>query len=84
MCFGNHIYTNKNILLVTQHRKEKAIGPLFENELGAKITVSQTIDTDQFGTFTKNQKNEKKISNVLQQKNKAKIRNQKSIIMILH
>jgi uncharacterized protein with PIN domain len=71
MCFGNHIYTNKNILLVTQHRKEKVIGPLFENEFGAKITVTQTIDTDQFGTFTKIKKRKK--SQRITAKNKAKL-----------
>lgn len=71
MCFGNHIYTNKNILLVTQHMKEKAIAPLFEKEFGAKITVTQTIDTDQFGTFTKIKKRKK--SQRITAKNKAKL-----------
>ncbi|MEB3214358.1 MAG: DUF6671 family protein, partial [Leptolyngbyaceae bacterium] len=40
-------------VLATMHQKEQAIAPIFERELGITITVVPNLNTDQFGTFTR-------------------------------
>lgn len=44
---------NRCAVLATMHRKEHAIAPLLEQELGLQITVPPDLDTDVFGTFTR-------------------------------
>lgn len=41
------------IVLATQHRKEEAIAPILKTELGLEIGVPEGLDTDQYGTFTR-------------------------------
>lgn len=43
---------DRDVLLVTIHQKEKVIKPLLEGQFGCHLHVS-TLDTDQFGTFTR-------------------------------
>jgi hypothetical protein len=45
-------YANETALLATMHGKERAIGPIVEQELGLQIRVPQGLNTDQFGTFS--------------------------------
>jgi hypothetical protein len=40
-------------VLATMHHKEQAIAPLFDRELGITVTVAPQLNTDQFGTFTR-------------------------------
>ncbi len=46
------LFRNRTLLIATMHGKEKAIGPLFERELGLTISVANNLNTDQLGTFT--------------------------------
>ena len=39
--------------LGTRHGKERVIGPMFETELGVRVEVVSDLDTDRFGTFTR-------------------------------
>jgi hypothetical protein len=45
-------FKNTVAVLATMHKKERVIAPLFEKELGIKVTVPQ-FNTDKFGTFTR-------------------------------
>lgn len=45
------IYKDKSVLLVSKHKKEQVISPVFREKLGCHVCV-EDIDTDQFGTFT--------------------------------
>ncbi|MBD0336329.1 MAG: hypothetical protein ICV62_12630 [Cyanobacteria bacterium Co-bin13] len=45
------LFHGRTAVLATQHRKEQVIAPLLQ-ELGVQVVVP-TIDTDQFGTFTR-------------------------------
>lgn len=49
---GVNVYKNKPVILATKHKKEEAVRPSFEAELGCTIHVPDHYDTDQFGTFT--------------------------------
>ncbi|NEQ20607.1 MAG: hypothetical protein F6K28_15485, partial [Microcoleus sp. SIO2G3] len=40
-------------VLATMHKKERVIVPLLEQELGIKVVVPENLDTDTFGTFTR-------------------------------
>ncbi|MBD1863852.1 MULTISPECIES: DUF6671 family protein [Trichocoleus] len=48
-------FTNRVAVLATMHYKEKVIAPILELELGLKIVVPPHLDTDRFGTFTREQ-----------------------------
>jgi hypothetical protein len=51
---GNQLlFTNRVALLATMHQKERVIAPILEQELGIKIIVPQDLNTDIFGTFTR-------------------------------
>jgi len=39
--------------LGTRHGKERVIGPTFDAELGIRVEVVKDLDTDRFGTFTR-------------------------------
>jgi ribosomal protein L37E len=45
-------YKNKNILIVTKHKKEKVIAPVFTEKLNCLTIVTDNFDTDKFGTFS--------------------------------
>jgi hypothetical protein len=47
-----NVYENEAILLTTMHRKEEVIAPIVAQWLKATITIADTIDTDQLGTFS--------------------------------
>jgi hypothetical protein len=46
-----NIFKNRNILIVTKHKKERVIAPLLEEKLGLKCYVTKKFDTDSLGTF---------------------------------
>jgi hypothetical protein len=50
-------FSNRQAILATMHRKQDAIAPLFQQELGVTVTTPSDLnvefDTDAFGTFTR-------------------------------
>ena len=46
-------FKNRIAVLATMHKKERVIAPLLEKELGIKLTVPQNLNTNQFGSFTR-------------------------------
>ena len=40
-------------VIATMHRKEEVMAPLLENQLGVQLVIPHTLDTDTFGTFTR-------------------------------
>lgn len=46
------LFLGETLIIATQHQKERAIAPVFEQTLGMKCIVPSTFDTDQFGTFS--------------------------------
>jgi len=40
-------------VLATMHQKEVVIAPILEHQLGVQIVVPQDLNTDEFGTFTR-------------------------------
>jgi hypothetical protein len=51
---GNQsLFTNRIAILATMHQKERVISPILERELGIKIRVPADLNTDVFGTFTR-------------------------------
>jgi len=44
---------NRRAVLATMHRKEIAIAPLLQQELGVEVIVPPGFDSDRFGTFTR-------------------------------
>jgi hypothetical protein len=49
----NHDYWHQRIALLTQHGKEALIAPLLEPATGCSVVNVTEIDTDAFGTFTR-------------------------------
>ena len=47
------IYKNRGAILATMHNKEKVISPLLKEHLGINVKVTQGLNTDVFGTFTR-------------------------------
>jgi hypothetical protein len=47
------IYNNRVAILATMHNKEKVISPLLKEHLGINLIVTQGLNTDVFGTFTR-------------------------------
>jgi len=47
------IYNNRVAILATMHNKEKVISPLLKEHLGINLIVPQGLNTDVFGTFTR-------------------------------
>jgi hypothetical protein len=45
-------FINRKLLIATQHGKEKVIAPLMEQTFSFFCELPNTIDTDQFGTFS--------------------------------
>ena len=48
-----HLLLNRVAVLATMHQKEQVMAPILERELGVKILVQMDLDTDSFGTFTR-------------------------------
>ncbi len=46
-------YQDEPAVLATMHGKERVIAPLLERALGLRVTISSGIDTDRFGTFSR-------------------------------
>jgi hypothetical protein len=46
------MFKGRNLLIATQHHKEKVIAPILENLLGVHCSLSQNFDTDELGTFS--------------------------------
>ena len=46
-------FKNRTGVLATMHQKEKVIAPVLEKSLGIKIIVPENLNTDLFGTFTR-------------------------------
>ena len=46
-------YRQEPAVLATMHGKERVIAPLLERALGLRVRVSNGIDTDRFGTFSR-------------------------------
>ncbi len=49
---GHRFFNNRSAVLITLHKKEEVIFPLLK-PLGMKLSVFNSIDTDQFGSFTR-------------------------------
>lgn len=47
------LFNNRHAALGTKHKKEQVIAPLFLKELNVIVEVPKNLDTDNFGTFTK-------------------------------
>ena len=47
------LYSGDDALLATMHAKERVIEPLARRFLGLRLTVAANIDTDAFGTFSR-------------------------------
>ena len=50
---GEFPFKGRLAVLATMHRKERAIAPVLEESLGLLVEVCHEIDTDRFGTFTR-------------------------------
>lgn len=50
---SHHLFINRTAILATMHQKERVMAPILERELGVKILVPADLDTDYFGTFTR-------------------------------
>lgn len=48
-----HLLINRTAVIATMHQKERVMAPILERELGVKILVPADLDTDYFGTFTR-------------------------------
>lgn len=46
-------YDNRLAVLTTMHAKERVIGPILQNELGLLVKLAAGVNTDQFGTFSR-------------------------------
>lgn len=46
-------FRGRRAVLATMHRKEQAIAPVLEEAPGLRIEVAHGLDTDRFGTFTR-------------------------------
>ena len=49
----HHLLINRTAILATMHQKERVMAPILERELGVNIVVPTDLDTDSFGTFTR-------------------------------
>lgn len=69
------LFNNRVAVLATMHKKERAIAPLLEKELGIKVTVPQNFNTDRFGSFTR------EIERSVSQIEAAKLKAQKVLLL---
>lgn len=47
------LFADRRCVIATMHGKEQVIGPLLETELGMRPEVFADLNTDEFGTFTR-------------------------------
>ncbi|MGJ3244705.1 MAG: DUF6671 family protein [Elainellaceae cyanobacterium] len=47
------MWSNRIAVIATMHKKEQVIAPILEREFGMTCIVPDWLDTDQFGTFTR-------------------------------
>ncbi|MBE9184509.1 hypothetical protein IQ270_07195 [Microcoleus sp. LEGE 07076] len=50
---SHNLLINRTAVLATMHQKERVMAPILERELGVNILVPAELDTDAFGTFTR-------------------------------
>lgn len=48
-----HPWAGERIALLTRHGKEQVLGPLLASVTGARVELVDDVDTDAFGTFTR-------------------------------
>jgi hypothetical protein len=48
-----NVYEGEEAVLATMHGKERVIAPLLLRQLGLRVTLASGLDTDRFGTFTR-------------------------------
>ena len=46
------MFADRNLLIVTKHKKERVIKPILESMLGVKCVTDNNFDTDVLGTFS--------------------------------
>lgn len=46
-------YRGQRIALLTRHGKERVLGPVFAEKIGAELVLTTAFDTDRLGTFTR-------------------------------
>lgn len=46
-------FKGRKLVIATMHKKEKVIAPLLEKYLGVRIIIPKNLNTNQFGTFTR-------------------------------
>ncbi|MEG4011849.1 MULTISPECIES: DUF6671 family protein [unclassified Microcoleus] len=49
----HHLLIDRTAVIATMHQKERVMAPIVERELGVKIVLSPELNTDAFGTFTR-------------------------------
>jgi len=49
----HQLLSDRTAVLATMHKKERVMAPVLERELGVNILVPAELDTDTFGTFTR-------------------------------
>ena len=49
----HQLLNDRTAVLATMHQKERVMAPILERELGVKIVVAAELNTDAFGTFTR-------------------------------
>ncbi|MEA5570937.1 DUF6671 family protein [Calothrix sp. UHCC 0171] len=47
------LFTNRQAILATMHKKEQVIAPIFKQELGMEVIIPEDFNTDIFGTFSR-------------------------------
>ncbi len=53
MAAGDRLYKNAVAVLATMHGKERAIGPVLAQGLGLRVALAMGLNTDRFGTFSR-------------------------------
>lgn len=69
------LFAGRVAVLATMHKKERAIAPILEQELGVKVVVPTNFNTDIFGTFTR------EINRTGNQIEAAKMKAEKALIL---
>ncbi|MCC5895207.1 MAG: hypothetical protein JJU16_07055 [Alkalibacterium sp.] len=49
---GRTLFTGREAVLATMHKKETVIAPILKQDLGIELIVPEGFNSDQFGTFT--------------------------------
>jgi hypothetical protein len=73
--FPQDLFYDRECVLATMHRKEQVIAPILEQQLGVKVVLPQELNTDEFGTFTRD------IKRAGDQKNAARLKAEKAMAL---